>query len=387
MSPASSQRGYALLAALVVTALAAVFAAAAVAAVSARQSIVGADVANVRAQAGAKQALARVCLELRRHPAALQGGIASPADSAGDATWRASWIAADWVAGGSWPAAAVQVEGSYGAARKALSAVLQLRAESVPQGLVAGGDVELQAPLRVTGSGLYCGGCLRGREWLEFGAPDLVGGAPPPADGVHGDVWPQAGVHALGGVWAGGVEIHAVPETGGAYPYDSDMHAGDNDVAPYVAPPDEAFLIALQDDAIAPGAALHDGVFDLARLPLSRPSGMGAGPEDDGYVVVATVAEGADLLLTGARPPGACPVVLVVRGAATLGAPGVPTAFDGALLVLGGLRVCGPSSLRGHLFARDLLISAPLSVEIVGDWRLKQLAGLVSPTLVSLEGR
>ena len=179
MRPASSQRGYALLAALVVTALAAVFAAAAVAAVSARQSIVVADVANARAQAGVKQALARVCLELRRHPAALEGELSSSGVSPGDATWQASWVAADGGAGMLWPAAAVQVEGSCGDARKTLSAVLQLRAEPVPQGLVAGGDVELQAPLRVTGSGLYCGGCLRGREWLEFGSLD-------PADGVHG---------------------------------------------------------------------------------------------------------------------------------------------------------------------------------------------------------
>ena len=379
MRPASSQRGYALLAALVVTALAAVFAAAAVAAVSARQSIVGADVANVRAQAGAKQALARVCLELRRHPAALEGELSSSGVSIGDARWQASWVAADGGAGMLWPAAAVQVEGSCGDARKTLSAVLQLRAEPVPQGPVAGGDVELQAPLRVTGSGLYCGGCLRGREWLELGSLDA-------ADGVHGDVWPQAGVHALGGVWAAGEEIHAGPGADGLCPFDTDMHTGDNEVSRLVAPPDASLLIALRDAAVAPGAALHDGDLDLARLPLSRPLGSGAGPGDDGYVVVATAAEGAELRLVGARPPGACPIVLVVQGAAAMGQPGVPTAFDGALLVLGSLRVCGPSALSGHLFAGDLLVSAPLSVELAGDWRMRQLAGLVSPVLVSLDG-
>jgi len=386
MSPASSQRGYALLATLVVTALAAVFAAAAVAAVSARQSIVGADVANVRAQAGAKQALARVCLELRRHPAALQGELASSAVSSGDASWQANWVAADTAAGSMWPAAAVQIEGSCGDARKRLSVVLQLRAEPVPQGLVTAVDVELQAPLRVTGSGLYCGGCVRGREWLEFGSPGPAGGATPPADGVHGDVWSQAGVHALGGVWSVGEEIHAGPGAGAEYPYDTDMDTGDNAVSRFVATPDASLLIALRDAAVAPGAALHDGVLDLAQLPLARPLGPGAGPGDDGYVVVTTVAEGADLRLVGARPPGACPIVLVVQGAAALGEPGVPTAFDGALLVLGSLRVCGPSVLGGHLFARDLLVSAPLSVELAGDWRMSQLAGLVSPVLVSLDG-
>jgi len=386
MRPASSQRGYALLAALVVTALAAVFAAAAVAAVSARQSIVSADVANIRAQAGAKQALARVCLELRRHPAALEGELSSSGVAAGDATWQASWVAADGGAGMLWPAAAVQVEGSCGDARKGLSAVLQLRAELVPQGLVAAGDVELQAPLRVTGSGLYCGGCLRGREWLELGSLDPAGGATPPGDSVHGDVWPQAGLHALGGVWSAGEEIHAGPEAGGKYPYDTDMHTGDNEVSRFVAPPDASLLIALRDDAVAPGEALHDGALDLARLPLSRPLGSGAGSGEDGYVVVASAAEGEELRLTGARPPGACPIVLVVQGAAAMGEPGVPTAFDGALLVLGSLRVCGPSVLEGHLFARDLLVSAPLSLDLASDWRTRQLAGLVSPGLVSFDG-
>jgi len=379
MRPASSQRGYALLAALVVTALAAVFAAAAVAAVSARQSIVGADVANVRAQAGVKQGLARVCLELRRHPAALEGELSSAAATAEDAVWQASWVAGSTGAGAAWPAVAVQVEGSCGAARKRLSAVLQLRAEPVPQGLVAAGDVELQAPLRVTGSGLYCGGCLRGREWLELGSLE-------PADGVHGDVWPLAGVHALGSVWAAGEEIHAGPGASAEYPFDTDMDTGDNEVSPFVAPPDAPLLIALRDAAVDPGAALHDGTLDLSQLPLSPPPGSAAGAWDDGYVVVASAAEGAELRLMGARPPGACRLVLVVRGDAALGESGVPTAFNGALLVLGGLRVCGPSALGGHLFARDLLVSAPLSVDLAGDWRLRQLAGLVSAVLESLDG-
>jgi len=381
MRAAPSQRGYALLAALVVTALAAVFAAAAVAAVSARQSIVGADVANVRAQAAARQGLARACLELRRHPAALEGLLSSSAVSADEVAWRVSWVAAGSGAGAPWPAAAVQVEGSCGAARRILSAVLQLRAEPVPQGLVAAADVELQAPLLVSGSGLYSGGCLRGREWLE-----LEGGTIPAGDGVHGDVWPLAGVHALGGVWSAGEEIHAGPQAGWEYPHDTDMHTGDNGVSPLVAPPDASLLVALRDAAVAPGAALQDGVLDLARLPLSRPLGAGGGPGDDGYVVVATPAQDAELRLVGTRPLGACPVVLVVQGAAALGEPGVPTTFNGALLVLGSLHVCGPSTLRGHLFARDLLVSAPLSLEIAGDWRTRPLAGLASPVLISLDG-
>jgi hypothetical protein len=386
MRPVSSQRGYALLAALVVTALAAVFAAAAVAAVSARQSIVGADVTSARAQAAAKQALARVCLELRRHPAALEGELSSVATTAGGEAWQASWVAADTTAGVPWPVAVVQLEGSYGDARKRFSAVLQVRAEPVPQGMVAAGDVDLQAPLRVTGSGLYAGGCVRGREWLEFGSLDPAGNPTPTADGVHGDIWPQAGVHALGGVWSAGEEIHATPEAGAEYPYDTDTDTSDNDVSRFVAAPEASFLITLRDAAVAPGAALYDGILDLAALPLSRPPGSAAGFWEDGYVVVAAAAEGAELRLVGARQPGACPIVLVVQGAAALGQPGVPTAFDGALLALGSLRVAGPSVLGGHLFARNLLVSAPLILQLTADWRMRQLAGMVSPVLVSLDG-
>ena len=381
MRAASSQRGYALLAALVVTALAAVFAAAAVAAVSARQSIVGADVASAHAQSAARQGLAGVCLELRRHPAALQGELSSSAVSADEAAWGASWVAADGGAGTLWPAVAVQVEGSRGASRRTLSAVLQLRAEATPQGLALGADAELQAPLLVIGSGLYCGGCVRGREWLEFG-----GGTIPAADAVRGDVWPLAGVHALGGVWAAGEEVHAGPQAGWEYPHDTDMDTGDNEVSQFVAPPDASLLVALRDAAVAPGAALQDGVLDLAQLPLSRPLSAGGGPGEDGYVVVATPAQDAELRVVGTRPLGACPIVLVVQGPAALGEPGVPTAFDGALLVLGSLHVCGPSTLRGHLYARDLLVSAPLSLELAGDWRTRLLAGLVSPVLISLDG-
>ncbi|MCX6373638.1 MAG: hypothetical protein NTX16_11290, partial [Actinobacteria bacterium] len=292
---------------------------------------------------------------------------------------------AGWAAGMSWPTVVVSVEATRGAARQGLAAVLQLRAEPVPQGLVVAGEVELQAPLRLTGGGLYCGGSLRGREWLELASLDPAGAAGPPTDGVHGDVWPMAGAHVLGGEWAAGEEIHAVPGADVQWPFDTDTHTAGNDVSPFVAAPDAAFLIALRDSSVTPGAALHDGVLDLAQLPLSRPPGSAPGAWDDGYVVVAPVAEGTELRLAGSRPPGACAVVLVVRGAALLGEPGVATAFDGALLVLGSLRVCAPSVLGGHLFAQDLLVSAPLTVNTPREWRLKPLAGLVSPAVQSLD--
>jgi hypothetical protein len=238
----------------------------------------------------------------------------------------------------------------------------------------------------VAGSGLYSGGCLRGREWLEFRGLAPGGAATPPADEAHAAIWQQAGVHALGGVWSGGEEIHSGAEASAVYPYDTDMHAGDNEVGSFVVPPAVSLVIALRDAAIAPGEALHDGVLDLSQLPLSRPPSAGAGPGDDGYVVALTPAEGAELRLVGARPSGACPIVLLVQGPATLGEPGGASAFDGALLVLGRLSVCGPSVLSGHLFAGDLLVSAPLTVELASDWRTRPLAGLASPVLESRDG-
>ncbi len=210
MRPASSQRGYALLAALVVTALAAVFAAAAVAAVSARQSIVGADVANARAQAAAKQALARVCLELRRHPAALEGELSSAATSAGGEAWQASWVAADAAAGMPWPSVVVRVEGSSRSRAKAslgrAAAARRARPSRHGRGRRRGpsgaapGDRQRAVHRRLSARQ----GVAGVRRASIPGA-----GTTPPADGVRGDVWPKAGVHALGGVWSAGEEIHA----------------------------------------------------------------------------------------------------------------------------------------------------------------------------------
>ena len=389
MNPASGERGYALLAALLVTTLAAVFAATAVAAVSAGQSIVSSDVASARAKEGAREALVRACLELRRHPASPRGELECLADAPGDASWHASWIAVGGGADAVCPAARVAVEASCGEARTQLAAVLELRAAAVPQGVVTAGDVELRAPLRVIGSGLYSGGSVRGREWLTFESPAAMGTATPPtppADGVHGDLWTEAGAHALGSLLSAGVETHGASGASQGYLYDTDLHTGDNDVARFVAAPGGATLLALRDAAVAPAAALSDGVLDLARLPLSLPPGLAPGAWEDGYVVVAAVPKGEEVHVVGVRPLGACPVVVVIEGDAALGEVGVETAYDGALLVTGSLRICGPSILHGHLFAGELLVVAPAAVELAGDWRRRPLPGLVAPVVASLSG-
>ena len=71
-----------------------------------------------------------------------------------------------------------------------------LRAEPWASGVTCPGDVEVAAPLVVGGSGVYVGGCLRGRENVSFeeaagAVPGLVAGGP--ADVVHGETFPIGG--------------------------------------------------------------------------------------------------------------------------------------------------------------------------------------------------
>ena len=382
---AASQRGYALLAALVVTALAALFAATVVAAVSSRQSIVSADAAGDRTRAAAREALVGACLELRRHPAAERGELTCPGKSSAEPGWHADWVpAAAPAPHDRWPAVALEVQVTSDSASRRLSALLSLRAERVPQGLVCSGDVELEAPVRVTGSGLYCGGCLRGREWLDF--RPAAGSVLPAADGVHADLWPAAGVHALGGVWSAGEEIHAAASLDPEHPYDTDMHTGGDGVRRFVLAPDPSLIVSLRDDAVAPGEALRDGVLDLAGLPAVRPFPGGVAARDEGYAVVVLVDEGVDLRLVGVRPPGACPLVLAVVGDATVGRPDLETSLEGALLVTGRLTTDGPTYVGGHLYAGSIVASAALSVAVGDDWRRRPLAGLVAPAVVRLDG-
>ena len=274
-----------------------------------------------------------------------------------------------------------EVEGSCGAARRTVSAVLQLRAEPVPQGVVAAGDVELRAPLRVTGQWRCTAAvvCAAGSGWSSEAADAA------PRDGVHGDVWPLAGVHALGGVWAAGEEIHAHAR---GEPGVSARHRHATRATRRVAAssrrrtrPTWSPCATLR---VAPGAALQDGVLDLARLPLSRAAQRaGPVPEATGTSWWSRPPRMRTLLVVGARPLGACPVVAGRSGRRGTGGAGYA---DGVRRrPAGDAAACASADRRlyvGHLYARDLLVSAALSLELAGDWRMRPLAGLVSPVLV-----
>ncbi len=364
------ESGYALLAAVLIIALAAVFSAAAAGAVGATLGVQASDAAAGAAAVIAGQTVDRACAVLVRHPDRV--------------TWTAAGSAG--VPAGAWdlacspvpavePTAGVRVDvlvsASAAAARRRLHLVLELTAAPGGRGLVVAHDVRVEAPLTVSGGGLYSGGSVTGREWVTFvGAGD---GASPPVDGVYGETWPVAAVHALGGIWATGVEVHESPAAG----YDTDVHTGSGVVEAAVRPPSPVQETLLDQTADVRLTAAAGGVVDVSALPSAPPSGAGA--------LVAVVDDaGTPVTVVGERPSGACPVVLVLRGDACLGAAGAPFALSGAVVSLGSLTVGGPASVEGHLWAAALTVAAPLAVASPADWRRRPLPGLVAPVVLAL---
>jgi hypothetical protein len=258
-----------------------------------------------------------------------------------------------------------------------------MRAEPCAQGVMVSGDVELRAPMRVKGSGLYSGGCLRGREWLSFGDE----GAASAEDGVHPDVWALAAAHALGSIWAEGQEIHTVDAAQGLsrWATDSDTHTVEQGLAGLLTTPGPELLCALREHSAAPGAALADGVLDLSLLPACGRPGDAGTIAPAGYVVLVRPEGDADLLVVGRRPADACPITLVVDGDAVVGQPGLtPTEGLGALVVTGRLEIQGPTHHVGHICAASLTVTAPTVFEVPSDWRVRPLPGLTVPVIVAL---
>ena len=67
-----------------------------------------------------------------------------------------------------WPRLRVRVSAAAGGARRDDELTMELRAEPWAMGVTCSGDAEIRAPLEVSGSGVYVGGCLRGREQVGF---------------------------------------------------------------------------------------------------------------------------------------------------------------------------------------------------------------------------
>jgi hypothetical protein len=367
--------GYALLAALLVVSLAAIFASACVAAVGASLGVSRADHAGVIVGRAARTTLARAALELRRAPGRLVWSSAG-ADSSGDVSWAAVCAPEAAVSGGLWPRAALDVRATTGEAARHLQVVLDLRAESFAQGFTVGHDVDLSAPVTVSGGGLYCGGSVRGREWLSLSGE--ASGTAPAADAVHGDVWQSAAVHALGGIWADGSEVHAGSSADPFVLADTDAHTGAGPVESLTQAPDPVVLTLLAEMAVP--CAIRDGVVHLDELPLSPTAPQPA----DGACVVVVPASEQPVRLSGVRAPGACPLVVIVEGDAVLGAPETHTSLSGALVCCGRLRVSGTASVTGHLYAGTLSTEASLVVVTPPEWRAHPLPGLTRPVVVAV---
>jgi len=370
MTRRQPEAGYALLAALVVTALAAVFAATGVAAVLARQHVSAADRRGARAAALERRALAVACLQARRGSWASGGSIAG--GPGGDERWRVTWSPISGQAASAWPRFDVGVEAVSGVARRSLEAVVELRREAFACGQVVAGDAEFAAPAIVSGSGLYCGGSVRGREWVSFSSADGV----PDTDGVHGDVWPSQGVHALGGIWARGVESH---DGSVAFPEDTDTHTAGNVVWRAVSSPTPDWMETIGDWADDPGGALDAGVLRLDRVPAARSEGAGR-PPCAGFVFWLPAGD-PPVRVAGVRPPGWCPVLVVSGADLILGDPSTDTSYAGAAVALGRVDVDGSTSLEGSLYAGSLMVAASFTLTVPPTWRVRPLVGLVDPVI------
>jgi hypothetical protein len=363
--------GYAMLAALVVMVLAATFALVVVGAVHGLQLVERADASGWRAGAAEARALAEASRALRWH-GPLTGGSASGGERGTE--WAVTWEPALPIAGQLWPRELVRVVTSCGSASSRAPAVLDLRTEPWAMGVTCTGDADIGAPFTVSGSGVYVGGCLRGREYVSFGDAAGTGTSAAVApDTVRGDVYPNAAVHGGPGIFAAGVEVHDT-SVASQYPGDTDEHAGLAVDRVWVGGPSAEFLLAAQAEATPPGPAFADGLLLLAEFPPA--SGLAT---VEGRCVLLPDVD--TVAIEGTPPAGAGRLLLVVRGDAVLGRPGVTTALSGGLVVCGHLEIRGPLALGGTLHAGSLDVEAPVDVVISSDWRANPLAGATVPTI------
>lgn len=318
-------------------------------------------------------ALHDACYALRWAPNAITG-CETEADDRG--AWSAEWIPA--ASSSPFNRVTLRVTSRLSGAASALEALVELRPESFAAGVVVNGDADFDHDATISGSGLYAGGDLRGRERLSFiGQNGSVA-----LDGVHGDTWPLAAVHALGEITAAGGEIHFTGESA-SWPLDTDVHTGERDALGFSRKPDPLLLAALREHASSTGDALAQNVLDLSLLPPDPPDDARA--DALGYVVFVTPRNGEPLHIIGTRPPGSCRIALVVAGDATVGdAAATPVTTSGAIVVTGRLTVCESTTLHGHLYAGALDVAGQLDVSVPDDWPSALLPGLTAPTIVTL---
>lgn len=363
-----------MLAVLLIMVLAATFALVIVAAVHGMQFVEGADASSWRAQSLERSSIARTSSLLRWRPL-LSGSAAGGGDSAGQ-SWQTLWNAAPPVAGDRWPRLRLQVFAAAGKARKQDALSVLLRAEPWASGVTCPGDVEVAAPLVVGGSGVYVGGCLRGRENVSFeeaagAVPGLV--AEGPADIVHGETYPAAAVHGGAGIFALGTEIHEAPDAA-SYAQDTDRHSGLSASEDWLAGPSVEFLLAASVSAESAGPAFTDTGLHLEQISAA------AGPDAiTGRCILLPPVD--EVTIDGSLDPSAGRLLILVPGDAAIGSPGEATVLSGGLVVCGRLSVRGELHVDGSLHAGSIAIDAPTRISVRRDWRERPLAGAAVMTI------
>ena len=386
---AGGQPGYALQAALLIAAIALLATAALVAAALSTTAISTDDSASARAADAADAGVADALERLRWGwvafaPASLPVGLGPVGFAGGSYSVTVAALSAADLPPRLDPSSPVSPDdpavvacridstGVWGQARRVVHVVVLSTPDGLPRGLVVGGDATLAAPTLLRGCGLCAGGDVSGREWLTLAAPAAAAPPVPSASAIeqypdlaYGGLYPAAGVHAVGRIFARGVEEHAAG--GGAPPADSDADSGVAPPADLVAAPGPAIVGELAARASDPVAALGPFGLDLALLERAGPPALGSPSLPAGGRVYVVDAAGAALGLFGSRPPApqSCPATVVVLGdCVAAGGPdgSAPAALNGALIVTGTLTVDAPLCVEGSLFAGRLVVRAALTV-------------------------
>jgi hypothetical protein len=397
-----------MLGALLIAVLAALFAALALAAALVTTQVAAADGSQQRALAAARAGIAEATALVRWRVAPPSGTLQASVPSQIGTAMEVP-VHVETCSGAEYghpdildPAVRMTDSVTIGRAQASATSAVTFEPDAFPLGVGVAEDLDAQAELRVMGSGVYVGGCVRGRALISLeGWPDVrpvidASGTPSPPDLVHDVPWPVAAVHAGGAIFD-------APEAN-----DTDTNVRSTDVEAVVTLPDGGWLAAARVRAIDPGAGLADGVLHLDALPVMFPTGepgtaaaAGRAAPAEGYLVVvdARSVDGG-LVVTGCRDAVAVPVTVViigdavigdvVSGNATLGDPSFPgreggpeVSLRGALVVTGTVEVAGPALLTGHLACRRLLVRAPLSVAVPPGWRQHPPLGSAEPRLLA----
>ncbi len=380
------ERGFALLAALLIAAIALLATAALVAAALSSASIAADDDAAVRA---ADAAAAGVADALQR----LRWGWLSPAASSLPASFGplglsgatytvtvAPLSAADLVpridasspvdpAAADAAACRIDSVGVWGPARRTVHVVALSTADALPRGLVVGAGATIRAPLELTGCGLYAGGDVDGREWVTLSAPGgspVVGAAPAP-DLAYGGLYPAAGVHAAGQIVAGGVDEHASRRRAGRRHRCRHRHAA-------AGRPRGGARLRLcwplsrrTRPTPSPRFRARRSTSDCSIR--SSPPPVGSTALAAGGRIYVLDASNGPVTLSGERPapPQACPLTVVVLGDCMVdGAADAGAVLTGELVVTGTLTVRAPLCVDGGLYAGALAVDAGLTLRFTG---------------------